>query len=54
VPDTPETPGVPGDAAGLRAENTRLRELAGQLRTLVEDKDAKIAELEEGSRGWSG
>jgi hypothetical protein len=47
VPDTPETPGAPGDAAALHAENARLRESVGQLRTLVEDKDAKIAELEE-------
>jgi hypothetical protein len=35
---------VPGDAAELRAENARLREPAGRLRMLVEDKDAKIAE----------
>ena len=34
-----------GDAAELRAENARLRESAGRLRMLVEDKDAKIAEL---------
>ena len=40
MPDTPETPGVPGDeVAALRAEN-------GRLRMLLEDKDAKIAELE--------
>ena len=38
---------MPGDAAELRAENARLRERVGQLRMLVEDKDAKIAELEE-------
>jgi transposase len=47
VPDTPETPGVPGDVAELRAENVRLRESVERLRMLVEDKDAKIAELEE-------
>ena len=44
MPDTPETP---GDAAGLRAENARLRESVERLRVLAEDKDAKIAELEE-------
>jgi hypothetical protein len=38
---------VPGDAAELRAENARLRDRVGRLRMLVEDKDAKIAELEE-------
>jgi transposase len=38
---------MPGDAAELRAENARLRERVGQLRMLVEDKDAKIAALEE-------
>ena len=47
MPGTPETPGAPGDAAELRAENVRLRERVGQLRMLVEDKDAKIAALEE-------
>jgi hypothetical protein len=47
VPDASETSGVPGDAAELHAENARLRESAGRLRLLVEDKDAKIAELEE-------
>ena len=47
VPDASETSGVPGDAAELRAENARLRESAERLRMLVEDKDAKIAELEE-------
>jgi transposase len=46
VPDTPETPGAPGEAASLRAENARLREANERLRVLLEDKDAKIAELE--------
>jgi Family of unknown function (DUF6444) len=36
----PDAPGVPYDADALRAEN-------GRLRMLLEDKDAKIAELEE-------
>ena len=36
----PDAPDVPYDADVLRAEN-------GRLRTLLEDKDAKIAELEE-------
>jgi hypothetical protein len=47
VPDTPETPGAPGDAAALRAENGRLREANERLRMLLEDKDAQIAELAE-------
>ena len=47
VPDAPENSGVPGDAAELRAENARLRESAGWLRMLAEDKDAKTADLEE-------
>lgn len=38
---------MPGDAAELHAENARLRESAGRLRMLPEDKAAKIAELEE-------
>jgi len=38
---------MPGDADELRAGNARLRERIGQLRMLVEDKDAKIAALEE-------
>jgi transposase len=38
VPDTPETAGLPGDAAALRAEN-------GRLRMLVGEKDAQIAAL---------
>jgi transposase len=40
VPDTPGISGTPGEVAALRAENARLR-------MLLEDKDAKIAELEE-------
>jgi transposase len=39
VPDTPETSGLPGDAAALRAEN-------GRLRMLLEEKDAQIAGLQ--------
>ena len=38
MPDTPETCGLPGDAAALRAEN-------GRLRMLLEEKDAQIAGL---------
>jgi len=38
---------VPGDAAELRAENARLRDAVERQRMLLEDKDAKIAELEE-------
>ena len=45
MPDTPETPGVPGDAAALRAENARLREAVERLRVLNEDKDGVIADL---------
>jgi hypothetical protein len=45
VPDTPETSGVPGGVAALRAENAGLREANERLRVLLEDKDAKIAEL---------
>jgi transposase len=47
VPDTPGNPGVPGDAAELRAENARLRDAVERQRMLLEDKDAKIAELAE-------
>jgi len=42
VPDTPETSGVPGDVA---AENARLRETAERQRVLLENRDAKIADL---------
>jgi len=45
VPDTPEAPGLPGQAAALRAGNGRLREANEHLRMLLEDKDAQIAEL---------
>jgi hypothetical protein len=38
VSDTPETAGLPDDAAALRAEN-------GRLRMLVAEKDAQIATL---------
>ena len=38
---------MPGDAAGLRAENAGLREANERLRLLNEDKDAVIAELRE-------
>jgi hypothetical protein len=40
-------PGVPDDAAELRAENGRLLEANERLRMLLEDKDAKIADLEQ-------
>ncbi len=45
MPDTPETPGVPGDPVALRAENARLREAVERLRLLNEDKDGVIADL---------
>jgi transposase len=38
---------LPGDAAELRAENARLRDTVERQRVLLEDKDAKITELEE-------
>ena len=38
---------MPGDAAELRAENARLRDTVERQRVLLEDKDAKITELEE-------
>jgi transposase len=55
VPDTPETPGLPGDDVAvlraeigrLRVENGRLREADERLRMLLADKDAQVAELEE-------
>jgi transposase len=47
VPDAPQISGVPGDVAALRAEDARLRDTAERQRVLLEDKDAKIAELEE-------
>ena len=36
------------DVAALRSENGRLREANERLRALLEDKDAKIAELQDG------
>jgi transposase len=48
----PDVPDVPGDAAGLRAANARLRELLAErdaqvagLRALVADLQAQVAEL---------
>jgi transposase len=48
----PDVPAVPGDAAGLRAANARLRELlaerdaeVAELRALVADLQARVAEL---------
>jgi transposase len=48
----PDVPDVPGDAAGLRAANARLRELlaerdaqVAELRVLVADLQAQVAEL---------
>ena len=48
----PDTPPVPGDAAGLRAANARLRELLAErdmqiteLREQVEQLTAQVAEL---------
>ncbi len=39
---------MPGDdVAALRSENGRRREANERLRVLLEDKDAKIAELED-------
>jgi hypothetical protein len=43
----PVTPDAPDDAAELRAQNAGLREANERLRMLLEDKDAKIAEMEE-------
>jgi transposase len=45
VPETPETVGLPGDAAVLGVENRRLREANERLRMLLEEKDAQIAAL---------
>jgi transposase len=48
----PDVPDVPGDAAGLRAANARLRDLlaerdaqVAELRALVADLQAQVAEL---------
>jgi len=43
----PRWAGCPGDSAELRAENAQLRESVKRLQMLTQDKDAKIAELEE-------
>jgi hypothetical protein len=52
VPGVPGVPIVPGDAAGLRAANARLRELVAErdaqaagLRVLVANLQAQVAEL---------
>ena len=60
MPDVPDTPPVPGDAAasgeltaaGLRAANARLRDLLagrdtriGELQAQVAAQDARIGEL---------
>jgi transposase len=41
----PDAPGVPEDAAALRAENAQLRDAVERLRVLLEDKDGVIADL---------
>jgi transposase len=43
----PETPGVPGSDAGLRAANARLRELLAERDTRIAEQDAEIAVLRE-------
>jgi hypothetical protein len=43
VYETPSNPGMADEASALRAENARLR--GTNERPLLEDKDAKIAEL---------
>ena len=45
MPDTSETPGLPGDVAALRAENGQLREVIERQRMLLEDKDAQVTDL---------
>lgn len=47
VPGVPDTPGTSGPPGGADPENARLREANERLRVLLEDKDAKIAELKE-------
>ena len=53
VPDVPDTPPVPGDAAaageliaGLRAANARLRELLEERDELIAGLQARVSELE--------
>ena len=43
----PEVPGVPDDAAGLRAANARLRELLAERDARIAEQDAEIAVLRE-------
>jgi transposase len=43
----PEVPGVPDDAAGLRAANARLRELLAERDARIVEQDAEIALLRE-------
>ena len=43
----PEVPGVPDDAAGLRAANARLRELLAEWDERIAGQDAEIAVLRE-------
>ena len=52
MPPVAETPGVPDDAAGLRAANARLRELlaareseVAELRVLVAELQAQVADM---------
>src|ERR1700691_2423352 len=47
----PEVPGVPDDAAGLRAANARLRELLAERDERVAAQDAEIAVLREALAG---
>ena len=47
----PEVPGVPDDAAGLRAANARLRELLAERDERMAEQDAEIAVLREALAG---
>jgi transposase len=47
----PEVPGVPDDAAGLRAANGRLRELLAERNVRITEQDAEIAALREALAG---
>jgi transposase len=47
----PEVPGVPEDAAGLRAANGRLRELLAERNVRITEQDAEIAALREALAG---